>query len=382
MALVIPKETYSGKIYNVQLGSGAKAVTIGGASALPFLGFEGTFPNRPAVALEVMDIAPDDWPETLKKAIGSAGSNPVQWAKFCQQSGADMVAFRLMGTHPDQKNKSPEEAAKIAAEVAAAIDIPLMILGSGHAEKDTQVLQAAAAATRGKNCAIGKAVEENYKTVAAAAMANDHKLIAMSQLDVNLAKQLNILLTQMGFDKERIIMDPMSSALGYGLEYTYSVMERIRLAALLQNDPMMQTPIVCDIGANVWKVKETMAPEAEMPEWGGLEDRALAWEAVTASAMITAGADMLIMRHPGAAAKAKEVIAELMGIANKFNDETENREAARTKIPDALFSPILDSYILESKGVKKWHSPALKYSSICRRPTARSAVIRPALPLP
>ena len=313
MALTIPKESYSGKIFNVQLGSGAKAVTIGGASALPFLAFEGTFPNKPAVALEIMDVEPSDWPDTLKKAVGGASANPVQWAKFCQQNGADAVALRLMGTHPDQQNKSPEEAAKIAAEVAAAIDIPLLILGSGHVEKDGQVLQAAAGATRGKNCAIGKAVEENYKTVAAAAMANDHKLIAMSQLDVNLAKQLNILLTQMGFDKGRIIMDPMSSALGYGLEYTYSVMERIRLAALLQNDPMMQTPVVCDIGANVWKVKETMAADAEVPEWGGLEDRALAWESITASAMITAGADMLIMRHPGAAAKAKEMIAELMG---------------------------------------------------------------------
>jgi acetyl-CoA decarbonylase/synthase complex subunit delta len=312
MALVIPKETYSGKIYNVQIGTGAKAVTIGGASALPYLGFEGTFPNKPAIALEIMDVAPDDWPETVKKAVGGDASKPAQWAKFCQQNGADMVALRLTGTHPDQQNKSPEDAAKVAAEVAAAVDIPLIILGSGHVEKDSQVLQAVAAATRGKNCAIGKAVEENYKTIAAAAMANDHKLIAMSQLDVNLAKQLNILLTQMGFDKERIIMDPMSSALGYGLEYTYSVMERIRLAALLQNDAMMQTPVVCDIGANVWKVKETMAPDAEVPEWGGLADRALAWEAVTASAMITAGADMLIMRHPAAASKAKEMIAELM----------------------------------------------------------------------
>jgi len=312
MAITIPKETYNGKIYNVQLGAGAKTVTIGGSNALPFLGFEGAFPNKPALALEIMDIAPNDWPETLKKAIGNASANPVQWAKFCQQIGADIVALRLMGTHPDQQNRSAEEAAKVAAEVAGAIDIPVVILGSGHAEKDTQVLQAAAAATRGKNCAIGKAVEENYKTIAAAAMANDHKLIAMSQLDVNLAKQLNILLTQMGFDKERIIMDPMSSALGYGLEYTYSVMERIRMAALMQNDPMMQTPIVCDIGANVWKVKETIAPDAEVPEWGGLADRALAWESVTASAMMAAGADMLIMRHPEAVVKVKETIAELM----------------------------------------------------------------------
>jgi acetyl-CoA decarbonylase/synthase complex subunit delta len=312
MALVIPKETYSGKIYSVQLGTGAKAVTIGGASALPFLGFEGSFPNKPAVALEVTDIAPDDWPETVKKAVSGAAANPVSWAKFCQQQGADLVALRLIGTHPDQQNKSPEEAARVAADVAAAVDLPLVILGSGHIEKDTAVLQAVAAAVRGKNCTIGKAVEENYKTVAAAAMANDHKLIAMSQLDVNLAKQLNILLSQMGFDKERIIMDPMSSALGYGLEYTYSVMERIRLAALLQNDPMMQTPILCDIGANVWKVKETIAPDAEVAEWGALEDRAQVWESVTASAMLAAGADMLIMRHPGAAAKVKELIAELV----------------------------------------------------------------------
>ncbi len=312
MALAIPKEAYSGKIYEVQLGTGPKAVTIGGANALPFLGFEGVFPHKPAIALEVTDTSPDDWPETVRKAIGDAGKSPAQWAKLCQSAGADIVALRLIGTHPDQQNKSPEEAAKVAAEVASAVDIPLIVLGSGHAEKDSQVLQAVAAAVRGKNCAIGKAMEENYKTVAAAAMANDHKLIAMSQLDVNLAKQLNILLTQMGFAKERIIMDPMSSALGYGLEYTYSVMERIRQAALLQNDPMMQTPIVCDIGMNVWKVKETMAPEAEVSEWGSLEDRAVAWEVITASGMLAAGADMLIMRHPGAAAKTKELISELM----------------------------------------------------------------------
>jgi acetyl-CoA decarbonylase/synthase, CODH/ACS complex subunit delta len=311
MALTIPKENYSGKIITLQIGSGPKAVTIGGATALPFLGFEGTFPNRPVVALEIMDISPEDWPETVKKTLGSAASSPVQWAKFCQENGADVVALRLMGTHPDQMNKSPEDAAKTAAEVAAAVDVPLIILGCGQTEKDAKVLPAAAAAVRGKNCAIGKAMEENYKTIAAAAMANDHKLIAMSQLDVNLAKQLNILLTQMGLDKERIIMDPMSSALGYGLEYTYSVMERIRLAALLQNDAMMQTPILCDIGEQVWKVKETMAPETEVTEWGGLEDRALAWETVTATAMVAAGADLLILRHPGAAAKIKETIKEL-----------------------------------------------------------------------
>src|SRR3990170_4676265 len=314
MAFTIPKENYNGKVYEVELGVGERAIKIGGESTLPFLSFEGEMPNRPSIAIEIQDLPPSDWPDTVKKVYEKVSGNPVTWAKYCQDElKADAVALRLISTHPDQKDTKPEDAAKLVSEVLNAISIPVIILGSEHIEKDIQVLKTVAETAKGKNCIIGKAQEENHKTIAAVAMANEHKLIAMSQLDVNLAKQLNILLTQMGFVKERILTDPMSSALGYGLEYTYSVMERIRLAALLQNDPMMQTPIVCDIGANVWKVKETMAADAEVPEWGSLADRALAWEVVTASAMIAAGADMLIMRHPGAVAKAKEAIAEVMG---------------------------------------------------------------------
>ena len=149
-----------------------------------------------------------------------------------------------------------------------------------------------------RNCIIGKAQEANYKTIAAAAMANNHKLIAMSELDINLSKQLNILISQMGFDKEKVITDPMCSALGYGLEYTYSVMERIRLAALTQNDMTMQQPMLGDVGMYVWKVKETSASEADLPQWGAAEERGIAWEAETAAALLIAGAELLIMRHP------------------------------------------------------------------------------------
>jgi acetyl-CoA decarbonylase/synthase complex subunit delta len=167
-------------------------------------------------------------------------------------------------------------------------------------------------AAKDRNCVIGKAQEANYKTIAAAAMANNHKLIAMSELDINLSKQLNILITQMGFDKERLITDPMCSALGYGLEYTYSVMERIRLAALTQNDATMQPPMVGDVGMYVWKVKETQAPESDLPQWGSLGERGIAWETVTAGSLMIAGSELLIMRHPEAVRAVEKFIDELM----------------------------------------------------------------------
>jgi acetyl-CoA decarbonylase/synthase complex subunit delta len=171
---------------------------------------------------------------------------------------------------------------------------------------------AAAEAAKDKNCFLGKAQEENYKTIVAACMANNLKLIAMSQLDINLSKQLNILITQMGFDKENLVTDPMCSALGYGLDYTYSVMERIRLAALTQNDATMQMPMLADVGMNAWKAKEAIATEAELPIGGVLEQRAIAWEAVTASALMIAGSELLIMRHPEAINAVEKLIDELM----------------------------------------------------------------------
>jgi len=312
MAFVVPKETYNGKVFEVEVGTGPKAVKIGGENTLPFLTFEGGMPNMPAVAHEVQDVAPDDWPETLQAAYKGVSSDPVTWAKHCQDElGAQAIALRLIGTHPDRQDRTPEDAAKTVTDVLAAVDVPVIILGSNHAEKDAQVLRAACDAAKGRNCLIGKAQEANYKTIIAAAMAAGHKVIAMSDLDVNLAKQLNILITQMGFEKENIVTDPMSSALGYGIEYTYSVMERIRAAALMQNDATMSPPMLNDIGMYVWKVKETMAAEADLPEWGTLEDRAIGWESTTAAGLIMAGSNMLIMRHPKAIDAVKKVIADL-----------------------------------------------------------------------
>lgn len=313
MSYVIPKESYTGKVLSFDFGKDDRAVTVGGENTLPFLSFEGQQPNKPVIACEIQDCPPDDWPDTVKDAYRDVSGDPVAWARHCQDVlNAKAVALRLLSTHPDRDDRSAEDAAKTVRDVLAAVDVPLVILGSNHIEKDSTVLVAAAEAASGYNCIIGKAQEGNYKTIVAAALAHNHKLIAMSELDINLAKQLNILITQMGFSKEKLITDPMCSALGYGLEYTYSVMERIRLAALAQNDPTMQPPILGDVGMYVWKIKETVAPEADVPEWGALRERGIAWEAITAIAMLLAGTNLLIMRHPAAIETVEKTIGELV----------------------------------------------------------------------
>lgn len=313
MAFVPPKESFPGKVFHVNIGTSPRDITFGGENTLPFLSFEGVLPNRPVIAYEVQDVPPQDWPEEVRKPYKDVSHDPALWAKFCRDTfSAEAIALRLTGTHPDREDRSAEDAAKTVKDVLSAVDIPLIILGSNNAEKDASVMVAAAEAANGRNCLIGKAQEANYKTIAAAAMANDHKLIAMSELDINLSKQLNILITQMGFDRERIVIDPMCSALGYGLEYTYSVMERIRLAALAQNDATMQQPILGDVGMYVWKVKETQAAEADIPQWGSLEERGIAWEAVTAVSLLMAGAGLFIMRHPKAAGSVGKLIEELI----------------------------------------------------------------------
>lgn len=313
MAFTVPKETYSGRVYKVTIGIGDKALSIGGESTMPFYGFEGSLPNKPAIACEIQDVPPLDWPETVRKPYEGVSDEPQKWARFCQDSlKAKAIALRLIGTHPDRENRSPEDAAKTVRDVLSATDLPLIILGSNHAEKDSQVLAAVAEAAKDRNALIGKAQEANYKTITAAAIANNLKLIAMSELDINLSKQLNILITQMGFEKESLITDPMSSALGYGLEYTYSVMERIRRAALTQNDVVMQTPMMADVGVYVWKIKETQAEESDLPMWGSLAERSILWEGVTATSFLIAGAELLIMRDPSAIKAVEGFISEMV----------------------------------------------------------------------
>ncbi|MEW6380825.1 MAG: acetyl-CoA decarbonylase/synthase complex subunit delta [bacterium] len=312
MAFTVPKEVYNGKINQVEVGRDQHKLILGGEEVLPFLSFEGKAVSTVPLALEVHDVNPGDWAPSLTAVYGSAMNDPVQWARMCQDEfKADMICLRLSGTHPDNGDRSAEEAGKVVQAVLAAVKVPLIILGSNHAEKDAAVIKHVAEVAANTGSIIGKAQEKNYKTFAAVATAYGHKLVALSDLDINLSKQLNILLTQSGFDGKNIIIDAMSSTLGYGLEYTYSVMERIRLSALQQNDAMMQMPMICDVGEVTWKIKEAKASEEDQPAWGPAKPRGVLWETLTALSFLMAGGNLVVFRHPEALGMVRKTVAEL-----------------------------------------------------------------------
>ncbi len=311
MAFQAPIEQYSGKIREVTIGTGDNKVVAGGQNILTFYDFEGTMPHRPLIAMEVYDVEPQDWATALKDTLGSVWGDPVAWAKKCQDDfGADLICLQLISTDPNGADKSVDEAVETVKAVLGAISIPLIVYGSGNADKDSEVLKKVAEAAQGQNIVIGTAVEDNYKSVAAAAMGFNQVVSGETPIDVNMAKQLNILMTNLGLPAEQILIDPAVGALGYGLEYAYSVIERDRLAALQQNDAMMQMPIIANMGREVWKTKEAKISREEAPEWGDPTRRGILWETITAVSLLMAGTDILIMRHPESVNLVKKTFAE------------------------------------------------------------------------
>ncbi len=299
MAVEVPKISYTGKIKTVPLGDPAKNLTAGGENAYSFHAFEGTFPNPPRIAMEVWDIQPDDWAETLKAPFQDVWGDPVAWAQKCvNEFGAEMIDLELVSTDPNGMNRSPEEAVEVVKKVADAIDVPLIIYGSTNVEKDSEVLRLACESCEGKHLIVGPVQEGNYKKIGAAAIAYKHTVIANTPIDINLAKQLNILLGNLGVPEEQIIIDPTTGGLGYGIEYTYSVMERIRMAALVQEDEKLQLPMICNVGKEAWKSKEAKLSAEQAPELGDPAARGVLLEAVTAETLLVAGANILILRHP------------------------------------------------------------------------------------
>ena len=313
VAFEIPKVTYTGKIKEIKLGKGPKAVAVGGETAYPFHLFEGEMPNPPRIAMEVYDAAPDDWAEAALEPFKDVVNDPVAWAKKCVGSyGAEMIALQLVSTDPNGLNRSGEEAAQTAKKVAGAVDVPVIVWGSGNADKDSDVLRKVAEACDGMNLIIGPVVEDNYKQVGAGAIGYKQTAIASSPIDINLAKQLNILLGNLGVPDEQIIVDPTTGGLGYGIEYTYSVMERDRMAALTQQDERLQFPILCNMAKEVWKTKEAKTKTEDAPTLGDAQKRGILMEATTAVMLLLAGADVLVMRHPEAIRLVREMIADLM----------------------------------------------------------------------
>jgi len=315
MAIEIPKERWTGKIGEVVIGATKedggtrdRKITIGGATSLPFLDFEGEFPNPPVIAMEVMDVVRESSPAIAREPIEDVADDTPKWAKKCvEEFGADLICLKLESTNPEEEDRSPDEAGDTVKEVLKAVGVPLLIYGTGHEEKDAKVMEVVSEVAKGERCLLGLAEEESYKSISVASMANDHALVAFSNLDINLAKQLNILLTDFGIKKENIVMDPLMAGLGYGLEYSYSVIERIRLAALM-GDQMLQMPILCDT-TRAWAAREAYREDAE---FGDPRLRGPFWEATTGISALMAGADMLVMRHPEAVRIVRETLSHLL----------------------------------------------------------------------
>jgi acetyl-CoA decarbonylase/synthase, CODH/ACS complex subunit delta len=311
MAYNLPVETAKGKIREVVLGTGDKSLKAGGENVLPFHLWEGEMPNKPIIAAEVMDEAGDFVP-ALEKALGAVKNDPIAWAKKAQDEwGVDAIALILTSTDPKSSNGPADAAAATVEKVVDAVNIPVIVYGTEDLEKDAEVMKAVAAKVEGKNVVMGPAKEDNHKTIGAAAIGYKQDVCAMTPIDVNLAKQLNILLTNLGMEADKLLIDPTTGALGYGLEYTYSVMERLKLAALYQDDSMTQMPLLANIGNQAWKTKEAKSSEEDFPEWGDAEKRGIMWETVTATSLLLAGADILILRHPESMRLVKQLISDL-----------------------------------------------------------------------
>lgn len=311
-AVEVPTEKWTGKIHEVKLGgNGRKSVVVGGENTLHFLHFEGTMPNKPLIAIEVQDRNPTDWSPHLVSVWGDVLSDPGAWAKKAVEYGADIIVLRLRSAHPEEANTGAPEAKKSVDTVLSAVDIPVIVLGPGVAEKDNEVLVAASEAAKGQRIALGNCEEKNHRTIAASCLADGHVAIAKTPIDLNLAKQLNILLCDVGLSQDSILMDPTTGALGYGIEYCYSVMERLRLAAL-GGDNMAAMPMFCTAGEETWRQKESKVTEGVPPTWGDHLERSLTWEGVTAIMLLNAGADIIVLRHPKTVTLVKASIDKLM----------------------------------------------------------------------
>jgi acetyl-CoA decarbonylase/synthase complex subunit delta len=312
MAFEIPKTKYSGRIREIVLGKGDKAVTVGGESCYPFYLFEGEMPRLPRIAMEIYDCPPEEWAPAALEPFSGVTDDPVAWAKKCiNDYGAEMICLQLLSTDPNGLDRSANEAAQVVKKVADAVSVPLIVWGTANHEKDTEVLRAVAEVCQDKKLIIGPVEEGDHKRIGASAIAYQHTLVASSPIDINLAKQLNILLGNLGVSDELLVIDPTVSGIGYGIEYCYSVMERMRMAGLTQQDDKLQFPIICNVAKEVWKTKEVHIPTEEAPALGDAKKRGILMEAMSAMILLLAGGDVMVMRHPEAIKLVREMIAEL-----------------------------------------------------------------------
>ena len=374
MGFEITKESYAGSIKPITIGKGDKTLTVGGQTSYSFYQFEGDMPNKPVIAMEIWDMEPEDWPEAAKAPFKDVLSDPAAWAKKCvEEYGAQAIVLQLKSTDPNDKDVGPDEAAATVQKILGAIDVPLILWGCAVPAKDEEVLKKICEVCQGANLIIGPVEEKNYKGIGAAAMGYGHTVISSSPIDVNLAKQVNILLENLGFSLDKVIVDPTTGGLGYGLEYSYSVMERLSMAAMTQGDDKLQNPMINNLGNEVWKCKEAKQTVEDAPEIGDPEKRAILMEAVGAVAYLLAGSSILMMRHPESIRLAKSFIDLLysggsaadVGPVVKRLDDVNIDFASMSKAPDLTIEE------------EKKAAPAAKKAA----PAAKAAP-KPAAPAP
>ncbi len=318
MTVEIPAEKWSGRVLEVTLGATpaeggtrSRTVVVGGETTLPFLHFEGEIPHPPRVAIEIADHRPDDWSPLLLEAWGSVVGDPAAWARAAEEAGADLVLLQLSLTRDGGAPTTARDARAVTRAVLQATGLPILVFGPGQVDADNELLVAVAEEAVGERIVLGICEEKNYRTIVAAALAHGHLVNGRTAMDVNLAKQLNILISDMGLPLDRIIMDPTTAGLGYGIEYGYSVMERLRLAAL-QGDKMTQFPMLVTPGYEAWRQKEAKVGQGVPGSWGDWRERAILWETLTATSLIESGADIVVLRHPETVKRVKAFIGRLM----------------------------------------------------------------------
>ena len=317
VAVEIPKKKWTGQVREIVLGATEadggtrnKTVTVGGEGTLPFLDFEAVVPNAPRVAVEIKDRRPDDWSPILLDVWGQVVDDPAEWAKAVEKLDVDLLLLSISLTDSEGNETTGQQAASTVRKVLDSTRLPLVVFGPGQTERDIEILVAVAEEATGERVVLGVCDDKNYKTIVAAAMAHGHLVDARTAMDVNLAKQLNILISDVGLPLERVLMDPTTAALGYGVEYGYSAMERLRLAAL-QGDGMTQQPMLVTPGEEAWRMKEAKVGEDVPEAWGKWEERATTWETLTATTLIHSGADIVVLRHPESVHRIKGLISKI-----------------------------------------------------------------------
>jgi len=309
-----PVETYPGRIVEVKLGATkseggtrGKSIVIGGEKSPAYYLFENPTPHPPTITLDVFDTR-IPLPKAVKMHFRDVLEDPVAWAKLAvDKYKADMITLHLISTDPLIKDTPPKEAAKTVESVLQAVDVPIVIGGCGDPQKDLKVFEAVAPVAEGERVLISTVtLDMDIEKTANIIQRHGHVALAFTSMDLNQARELNRKLFEF-LPKERIVMDTTTAALGYGLDYAFTIMERARLAGL-KGDPELQQPLSSGT-TNAWGAREAWMKMA--PEWGPRELRGPMWETVTALTLLLAGVDLFMMMHPAAVRTLKEVINRL-----------------------------------------------------------------------